>query len=632
MKIDKNRIEKLKNRLYSRKEDGVLDRRSEIIYHEKDVSKPDWGTNTTLNIPESVSYASYNRNSFVKKFLIFSLVFFFIAIFASLFLFFGGFSSVSSQNVDIKVSGPSTVSSGEDVDMTISVLNGNRTDIENVLMTVEYPDGTRSDSELQNAITYNKYDVGTINSGSVSSESIRFYLLGDRDDLKNFNIKITYKLKGSNAVFVKEKKYDILISSSPALLDVSMPKEINSGQDININVSLNSNSPGIVRNVYIKAEYPNGFSFKDSSFKPSTSSNNEWKIGDLKNGEKKNFVIKGSLTAQNNEERTFKFSAFSIGEDNKEITLSSSDPTLLVKKSFIDLDILIGDSRGDVLNKRNKDNVSGSVYFANTLFDKLSDVSVVLKFSGNYFDRNSVNPSSGGFYRSIDNTVLWDKNSTSGLGSLDPSDEEDLMFYFDILNINPGVKNPSISLDALVSGTRSLSGGDTEKVSTKVSKIIKIITDFYLTTKTHYSTGPIKNSGNHPPKSEKETTYTVEMSISNTYNDVSDVRVMTSLPNYVSFTGSIYPQNENIVYNPDDRTVVWNVGSVGAGAGYSSSPRKAYFQVKILTSLSQVGTSPNITNEIKVSGKDTFTGVNVSSVNIPLTTSTNNLNDGIVVK
>ncbi len=629
MKIDKNRIENLKKRLYSRNIEPIIDDRRSIVDHEKDISKPDWTDGNSLHIPEKVLYSSYNENSFVKKFFIFAVVFFVMSAIASVFLFFGGWSRTSSQNLDIKVVGPSSVSSGEDTDMTITILNQNKASIEAVSMIIEFPDGVKMDRELENPITYQKYDIGDIKSGESASRPIKFYILGNKDTIKVFNIKVSYKLKGSNAIFTKEKKHEITIGSSPLILNISSPKEINSGQDVSLNISLVSNSPGVLQDVFVKAEYPYGFSFKDASIKPDKGSINEWSLGDIKNGEKKEFVLNGNILAQNNEERTFKWFVSSKGQGGDEIALASQDNTLVVKKSFIDLEMVLDGQKNDIVVSPSED-ITGEISLTNTLFDKLSNVNVNLKFQGNYFDRNSVRPSSGGFYESINNNIVWNKNTNTSLSEINPSDERNFLFFFNMSSIPASVKNPSIVLEGNVSGIRSISGGDTESVSTKISKTIKVLTKMSLNAKTSYS-GIISNTGPIPPKAEKETTYTIELSLTNTHNDVSNVRVNTILPQYVTFTNVISPSGENVTYNSDTRTVLWNVGNLPASSGFTYSPRKVSFQVKILPSLAQVGIIPDITSEIVATGKDTFTERNIKDSFPPLNTNTG-VNDGAVVK
>ena len=60
--------------------------------------------------------------------------------------------------------------------------------------------------------------------------------------------------------------------------------------------------------------------------------------------------------------------------------------------------------------------------------------------------------------------------------------------------------------------------------------------------------------------------------------------------------------------------MTWNVGNILAGAGAISSARETSFQISFLPSVSQIGTSPSLVEEVAFTAKDNFTLTNVSSV------------------
>jgi hypothetical protein len=536
-----------------------------------------------------------------------------------IYVFFFGNGFISSGNVDIKIVGPSTVSSGELVDMTISVLNQNRSEIESALLTVEYPEGVR-DKKTEDTLKTQREDLGNVKKGGLISKGFSFFMLGNKDAIKTISLKVEYKIKGSNAVFVKEKKYDISIGSSPVILTVSSPKEINSGQVIPFNISLSSNSTNILKDVYIVAEYPYGFDVTDSSIKPKVDKN-QWFLGDLKNGDKKTLNLYGKLIAQNNEERTFKFTiGTKSGGDLGDVdtVFTSVSPTVLVKRAFIDLDLKL-DNQEDDIAVSNGSSMSNSLSFRNTLVDKLSNVSVNVFILSPYISKSTITSDGKGFYNSSENRIFWNKNLDSGFAEMDPSDEKSISFSMSLFQISPTVKNPSFDVNVSVLGTRSLAGGDTEVVKSEVSKTVKVKTNSKLIPKVLYA-----GVGSYPPKAEGSTIYTIEWTITNTHNDVSGTRVVTTLPTYVQWTGNVEPSNENIIYDPDTRTLAWNPGNIIAGAGFSYSPRKVSFQVKFLPSISQIGTVPTLTGMINVSGTDTFTNKPISYQVEPVHTQAEN--------
>ncbi len=157
---EESSIERLKRNLYSRNEALIpKEKRTPVPSHENNVPM-DWGTKTSFDLkPEDMVR---RNNSFFNKFLMWSLIFFTISLGVALFIFFGGLNMISSNNLDINVVSPSSVSSGEQLAIALSVVNGNRTDLEDATLFVDYPDGAESISEDGKVLVHDKIDLGTI--------------------------------------------------------------------------------------------------------------------------------------------------------------------------------------------------------------------------------------------------------------------------------------------------------------------------------------------------------------------------------------------------------------------------------------------------------------------------------------
>ena len=117
MESENSRLERLKRSLYSRNDDLVpKERRTPVQEREYDVAK-DWGGKSGFDFPENTMQKK--NNSFFNKFFLVSIVFFVLAVALAVFMFFGGFNMISSGNVDIKIIGPSSISSGEELDLNL---------------------------------------------------------------------------------------------------------------------------------------------------------------------------------------------------------------------------------------------------------------------------------------------------------------------------------------------------------------------------------------------------------------------------------------------------------------------------------------------------------------------------------
>ncbi len=605
MESEESSIERLKRTLYSRNENIVpKEKRTPVSGGEVDAPK-DWGAPPSFGLsPDNLNNLTVTKNnSFFNKFLLWSFVFFVVALGIATFIFFGGLNMISSNNLDIKITAPSSVSSGEELLIDLSVVNSNRTELEGATLYIDYPQGSQSVGSGSKPISHDTVNLGTIASGGTFDYALRTLLSGQKEAIKTFNFRIEYKVKGSDAVFSKEKTYDVSISSSPVLLNVAYPKEINSGQSVTLSIDITSNSSVVMKNSLVKVDYPYGFTYKDSNMKPLRS-NSVWNIGDLKNGDKKTITVTGTLVGQDQEDRTFNISLGQQGVGNTDFdtALAAIQATIGIRKSFFNLSVEA--DKSDISIGRP---IPVSIKWQNTLPDKIVNAHIEATLSGNVFDRSSVSVSGAGFYRSSDETVLWDKNNLSSLASILPGDSEQVFFSASSLT-NPAqtrsIKNPYIDIHVVITGTRS--GLDTSEISSNQDLTIKIPTTLGFTSKVFRNIGPFSNSGPIPPRPDRESTYTITWTLTNTASDLKDTIVSAKLPLGVAWKNEVSPSGEKISFDPNTRVVSWNVGSVSAGVGFGYSPREISFKVGLTPSTSQIGQGPNLLLEVRGVSTDTY--------------------------
>ena len=627
MDFDKSSIERLKRTLYSRNENVVPKEKRTPVQATEVVDVPsDFGTKPSFDIP--FEKMTEQKNSFFNKFLLGSMVFFFITLSIASFIFFGGFRTISSNNVDIRITAPSSISSGEEFDIGLSVVNQNSTDLMEVALFIEYPEGAETvntsdplEVRAGRTLSHSRIDLGIINKGQSKDYALRAVLSGAKDIIKIFTFRLEYKVSNSNAVFSKEKTYEVLIGSSPLILDVQYPTEVNSGQPVTLFVNLTSNSSVVTKNSLIKVDYPFGFTYKDSNIKPLPSTGNSiWNMGDLKSGDKKILNITGVLIGQDLEDRSF---IVSVGTRSDSIAtdfsakLAEFIATVGIRKSFFDLTLSSDQNESLQLGQ------SVSVYakWQNTLPVKIINNHIEVTMDGNILDQSSVLVGDGGFYRSLDNTIIWNKNTTNDLISLSPGDKGQVSFSLSSF-INSAqirtVKNPHINISVVITGNRS--GEDTAEISSSADITLKFPSTLSLSAKSYRDVGPFTNTGPVPPRANKETTYTVTWVLTNTANDLKDTIVSAELPVGVEWKNQTSPISENIIYNPDNRIILWKVSNVSAGTGFTNSAKTVSFKVAIIPSLNQIGSVLPILSPTDIMATDTYTSTTLKSNEPALTT------------
>src|SRR5690606_2115264 len=92
------------------------------------------------------------KKSLINTIFIVALVFF-LAAFAFAFITMQtGFNTVSSNNISISISGPSSAKAGEEIELEIGIRNENQVDMLSPTLTIEFPEGTRSPENTNNAL------------------------------------------------------------------------------------------------------------------------------------------------------------------------------------------------------------------------------------------------------------------------------------------------------------------------------------------------------------------------------------------------------------------------------------------------------------------------------------------------
>lgn len=628
---DSNRLEELKKRLYSRDE-RLIRKRREAVLHRENLSAPgSWSENTR---PVNMSPKLKTRSPIFKKFFILAAVFFLAAAGFTSLRFFTGGNTVSSENIEIAVLGNAFVAGGEELPLKVEITNKNNTGLEFSDLVVEYPKGTGGEKEII------RLPLGAIAASETVSSAVKLILFGPQGSIQDVKITLEYRLENSNAIFTKERSFGVNMSAAPLSLTIDAPTEINSNQEITLNIKTILNTQAPAKNIRLKIEYPTGFRLKETSPDPMVG-DNFWNLGDLAPGMEKTISVKGMLMGQDGDERSFRI--YSGSQDSRDtsaigVLYNSVLHTVLIKKPFLESKLTVNDRDQEEYFVKSGSKINVGVSLVNNLPTRVDDVEIRARFFGNALDKSSLQPFSG-FYDSLDNVIIWDKNSYPPLASLEPSASENLNFFMSsapLFGSMSLIENPEIIIEISVKGKQPFDGNVVQEIENIERKTIKINSDFQIIPAVLFSSGPFVNSGPVPPRAEQETTYTVKWSMTNSSNNISDAEVKASLPAYVRWLGITSPTTENISYNESGREVVWKVGLVKKGTGLSEAPREAAFQVSLRPSLSQIGSAPIVLYDSYFRGRDQFTGALIEGKKGSITTNLKNeggpTSDGRVVQ
>lgn len=625
----RSKIDELKKSLYSRNAPDVREKRRLQFTQNAPTDVPtDWEHPTEEQIEEVALNTRYKSNSgsFFNKLFIGSMIFFMLAMGIGAYLIYRGENIISANNIDIIVNGPITIAGGDPLIFDIQVVNKNNIKLQSVDLSVEFPSGTVDATDTSKEYKLFHELMDDIVPGGVAQKRVSAVLYGEENTKKIITINISYRVAGSNAVFQKQKTYDLLIGSSPLSLAISSYKEVTAGQDFTMELTLASNSSEVIKNLLLRAVYPFGYTLKSTDVK-AEGNQSTWKIGDIPPKGKKVVKFHGTLEGQDGEARTFRFtvgtqSLKTPGTIATEYIATTQE--ISIQKPFISTAITFDNdsSTGESVGAFNQP-VKATISWFNNLPSPVIDGELHVKFSGNAFDKVSVAPGEG-YYKSADNEIVWTKLTTPNLGNIEPGGSGSIHFNFTPRNFSTPTKtvsSPSISLEVSVVGKRIAENSVPENVTSAAQRSIKISSQLDLSSVVTRSGGPFENSGPIPPKAEKQTTYTVTWTVDNTVNTVTAAEVRALLPVYVKWVGKISPAGEDITYNSNTGQVVWRVGNVDAFTVNTGHRRTVSFQIALEPSVTQIGQMPTIVQDTTLVGLDDFTGVNLTSTKPALNTN-----------
>ncbi len=606
-----NRVEELKAKLFSKDYQTKIGFRDGFSHTER-VDVPDsWQDDTKNSLKEKF----FMKTSMFKKFFIFSIVFFILALGYASYVFFVGSNIVSNDNIEISVLGNAFTAGGEDLPLQVEIANKNNSALELVDLVLEYPKSSSTD--LSQDTEHIRESLGTIPAGSVKDENVKVMLFGEQGSTRQVKISIEYRVEGSNAIFVKDKLYDVSINGTPINLSVDAPEETTPNQDITLNVKATLNATKPASKMLIKVDYPAGFQF--ASAKPSPSfGNNVWNLGDLAPGSERNISILGKMVdVFDGEDKTFHIWSGPQSDSDKSligVVFNSLGHTVAIKKSSVEARLFINGVYQREYAINTKTIIQGNINWANNLDTKINDLTITAKISGNAVNKSTISASQG-FYNSLTNSIIWDKNSQNNLAGVNPGDTGTVTFSLYPLSLFSGgsgmLTEPSVNIEVNITGKQSLEGYAVKNLGSSESKVVKIISDVGFATKALYYSGPFSNTGPIPPKVDKETTYTIVWTLSNTANNISNAQVSSTLPPWIRFVGPISPPAEDLTYNPSTKEILWKIGGIPRGTGITEAGREVAFQVALIPSLSQVNTAPLLINDAILTGHDDFANVNV---------------------
>jgi len=623
------KIERLRRAMYSRELSGKLKERPRHALEDiRPIVGEDWqhkegGAPATIVAPRTIG----TMRMVLRVVLGVAIVFFLGAagFFGYYFTLGSGATPASSRNIDIVITGPAQIASGEQTRLQIMVTNRNPVALQLADLVITYPPGTRSPGSLPEGqiepcsraegsedssyeFARQRVCLGTIEPGERRQGTVPVIFSGEDGNPLDVLVDLEYRLEGSSAIFIASSEYSASFSASSLSIAVEGNTETVSGQPIEFTVTVASNVSVPVKDALLSVGFPFGFTFSGAS--PAPISGNLWELGDLGPGQRRQIVIRGTLTGESGDERVFRFTAGTRNSPEEEsitTSLVESPFTMNVAEPFFGLSVLVNGRTGTGVIAGPGENVNVAISWQNNLSTAIADAVIVARLSGIQIDGAKVK-SPDGFFRSTDGAFIWDRTTTGGdFAQIIAGAKGTVTFSFQMPSAAEleAVRNPSLTITVNAAGKRVSEDGVPENLQATAAQRIAVASALTLSAQGLYYANPFGSVGPLPPKAGTETTYAVVFTLTNTTNEISNAKLTAILPPYVRWTGIFSPGSEDVTFNQNDGTVTWDIGKIEAGVGLGgTSPRQAAIAIGFTPSTSQIGQEPPLLLGITLTGTD----------------------------
>ena len=532
---------------------------------------------------------------------------------SSLFLMFGT-NTISGANIQLSASAPLTVGGGDVLPVQVAIQNNNTIPIQTATLIVEYAAGTRAATEDQAALFTERLTLEQIQSGEVLNVPLRALVFGEENEEQEVTIALEYRVEGSNALFFKEAEpVRYKIGSAPLTIEVSALEKISAGQETDVVVNITSNSPSPLANVVLRAEYPLGFTYSDSTPAPSAG-RNIWQFDTIEPNETVSVTITGVASGETTDQHAINFTVGTPSSQNIQSLTSvfaAAQTEFEIEDPFLGVDVTVSGFRDREVVVPPGQSQSVNIDVENTLSETIYDAVVEVSLSGNAVSDLKVGPPTG-FYDSANRIITWDISSDPTLEEMRPGDRFRSGFSF---TPNTGTREtPQIDMEVNVKARRVSEANVAEEILGTAETSVRVATVPTIQSDANYDIGEFRNTGPIPPVAEEATTYTVSWMVQNGSNALTDTEMVATIPTGVEWLDNTSGGGE-FTYSAGQRRVTWDVGDVAANATVIGS-----FQVSIRPSVTQVGTAPTLVGEQSLEATDTFTNTTVRATNPRLST------------
>lgn len=291
-----------------------------------------------------------------------------------------------------------------------------------------------------------------------------------------------------------------------------------------------------------------------------------------------------------------------------------------VEEPFLATKLVVNGEEGNTFSVQNGETINGLLRWVHTGPVSIADPVIRLRIVGSSVDESSMQAENA-VYNSFQKEIQWGSNALleEAKATIDQGQSGILPFSFKTIETS-GVAE-DIVLTVSIEGTAPDRAYEKQVLSGIEEKTLRFSSRLQFSSTALYSTGIFTNTGPFPPKVNNKTTYTIMWSVLPSEHTLENVHMTATLPQGVEWNKKIVPEGARLSYNPENRTIRWDIGALLRASPTNTKSTSVAFQVSATPPLGAQGKPLTLLGPTTYSATDTAIKAQISEERPALTTA-----------
>jgi hypothetical protein len=510
------------------------------------------------------------------------------------------------KTLDASIAGPSDVAAGEEVRYVIRYENAGREPISSLDLKVNLPLGFRENETVPPASDPDSlvWHLGTLTAGSDGEVEISGVFRAEVPSTQTLQAYFTYRPANFSSDFQLIKTFPVKVTESALRVAVNGPEKALPGDEVTYEFKVENGSATPVKDAELAVQFPTDFLVASATPAATSPDLPRWAIAEIQPGQLFVVTVKGRFSSSSVGEETVRASVSLLAADSIRLSQATDEAKTDVLGGNLAFHLVVNGNE-DRLAANPGDSLLVSIDYANRGAERLSGVSFVLTAKGDKalpIDWSAATLAGG---KREGTTVTWDEAAEPAFAALDPGTEGVIDVVLPLSETVDLAKAADAFTLSLSVNLKKVGSVESPRRLEATPFPVVVNSDFAADGFVRYFTegGEALGTGPVPPKAGETTAYRIFWTVSNTMHALDGVRLSSTLPADVAWTGKTQSDIGTLAFNETTRVVTWDIPRLPVDVKAAT----ASFEVAITPKASDAGSFLKLLNATAAEATDAVT-------------------------